>query len=105
MAVYKKCPVCQTSVKLENLKAHVGRVHPRFEGGLDLIHGATKQLRASSTSGGRFRVGEKGLYLVGAVIVAVVVFCCLCSLCLAVVGYLYGDQIFGLTVRLGAGAI
>ena len=40
-----------------------------------------------------------------AVIVAVVVFCCLCSLCLALVGYFYGDQIFGLTVRLGAGAI
>ena len=39
------------------------------------------------------------------VIIAAVVFCCLCSLCLAVVGYLYGDQIFGLTVRLGAGAI
>ena len=39
------------------------------------------------------------------IVVAVVVFLCLCSLCLAVVGYLYGDQILGLAVRLAAGAI
>ncbi len=33
------------------------------------------------------------------IIVAVIVFCCLCSLCLALSGYLYsfGDQIFRLS--------
>jgi hypothetical protein len=41
------------------------------------------------------------------VIVAVVVFCCLCSLCGLLFWYLYsfGDQLFGLAARVAAGAM
>jgi hypothetical protein len=41
------------------------------------------------------------------VVIAVVVFCCLCSLCSVLSWYLYtsGDQLFGLTLKLAAGAI
>ena len=41
------------------------------------------------------------------VVVALVVFCCLCSLCLMLSWYLYanGDQLFGLAARLTAGAM
>ena len=41
------------------------------------------------------------------VVVAIVVFCCLCSLCLLLSWYLYsfGDSLFGLSAHLAGGLI
>ena len=70
----KKCPVCKVSVKLENLKKHVERQHPKEKAGLGSII-TEKDLRQASQERqpARPRVNRKAVGLVSVIAVIVVV--------------------------------
>ncbi|NIN67476.1 MAG: hypothetical protein GTO63_22795 [Anaerolineae bacterium] len=62
MSAYRTCPICGASVKLENMSAHMSRVHPRTKAAV-----STREVQAEQKLPGR-----KLLYALLAVVLLVV---------------------------------
>ncbi len=57
MTTFEKCPVCEASVKTENLRRHVYRTHPGTKVDLPPVEKGTKPRKPKYAFGKRSRVG------------------------------------------------